>query len=193
MKCYRTIVADPPWEFGWRGGSGGHRRNSTGMGYLTLCYAEIRDMDIPWLAEPYTARDATLFLWLTREALHEGWGAHTAREWGFPQRVGEFIWHKPNFGTGDFPRIGHETCAIYKRGKGSLRPDRPRNVHSVQTWSQPRASNNGGKIHSAKPLGLSDLVEQGHVGPYLELFARRERMGWDSWGDQSLNTAGLVA
>lgn len=30
-------------------------------------------------------------------------------------------------------------------------------------------------------------------GPYVELFARRARFGWDYWGDQSLGTAEMVA
>lgn len=33
------------------------------------------------------------------------------------------------------------------------------------------------------------MVERVSPGPYLELFARRARFGWDYWGDQSLGTA----
>lgn len=43
--------------------------------------------------------------------------------------------------------------------------------------------------HSAKPEAFLDLVEQVSPGPYLELFARRDRLGWDTWGDESLSTA----
>jgi N6-adenosine-specific RNA methylase IME4 len=45
------------------------------------------------------------------------------------------------------------------------------------TW--PRAE------HSRKPDAFLDLVEQVSPGPYLELFARRNRLGWDTWGNQS--------
>lgn len=45
--------------------------------------------------------------------------------------------------------------------------------------------------HSAKPDAFIDLVEQVSPGPYLELFSRRARFGWDYWGDESLNTASL--
>jgi N6-adenosine-specific RNA methylase IME4 len=44
-------------------------------------------------------------------------------------------------------------------------------------------------MHSAKPEAFLDLVEQVSPGPYLELFARRARFGWDYWGDESLETA----
>jgi N6-adenosine-specific RNA methylase IME4 len=36
--------------------------------------------------------------------------------------------------------------------------------------------------HSAKPDAFGDLVEQVSPGPYVELFCRRPRLGWDSWG-----------
>jgi hypothetical protein len=34
--------------------------------------------------------------------------------------------------------------------------------------------------------GAIDLVEQVSPGPYLELFARRQRLGWDTWGNEAL-------
>jgi N6-adenosine-specific RNA methylase IME4 len=36
--------------------------------------------------------------------------------------------------------------------------------------------------HSEKPPAALDLIEQVSPGPYVELFARRQRLGWDSWG-----------
>ena len=47
--------------------------------------------------------------------------------------------------------------------------------------------------HSEKPEAFLDLVEQVSPGPYLELFARRNRLGWDTWGNESLVHAELVA
>lgn len=41
--------------------------------------------------------------------------------------------------------------------------------------------------HSAKPEAFLDIVEQVSPGPYLELFARRQRLGWDTWGKEALN------
>lgn len=182
---YRTIVADPPWPFEWQGGTGGRRANKTTLGYRTITIAEICDL------QPRADKDATLFVWTTQEALHSGDARAVAQAWGFSKRVGEFVWKKPNFGTGVFPRIGHETCLIYKRGRGSLRSDAPRNVHSVQEWKQPYTTN-GGKTHSAKPDAFLDQVEAGYEGPYLEMFARRARFGRDYWGDESLGTALLA-
>lgn len=46
-------------------------------------------------------------------------------------------------------------------------------------------------IHLWRYAGFYDVVEQVSPGPYLEMFSRRERLGWDSWGDQSANSSGL--
>ncbi len=46
--------------------------------------------------------------------------------------------------------------------------------------------------HSAKPEAFLDLVEQVSPGPYLEMFARRNRLGWDTWGNEALNHVSLT-
>lgn len=53
-------------------------------------------------------------------------------------------------------------------------------------WEWPR----GG--HSVKPDAFLDMVEAALPGPYLEMFARRARFGWDYWGDESLGTAEIA-
>jgi N6-adenosine-specific RNA methylase IME4 len=39
--------------------------------------------------------------------------------------------------------------------------------------------------HSRKPDEQYALIESCSKGPYLELFARGERRGWATWGDQA--------
>jgi N6-adenosine-specific RNA methylase IME4 len=38
--------------------------------------------------------------------------------------------------------------------------------------------------HSRKPDELYEIVERCSPGPYLELFARGKREGWDQWGNE---------
>ena len=38
--------------------------------------------------------------------------------------------------------------------------------------------------HSKKPEAFQDIVETVSPGPYLEMFARRQRAGWDTWGNE---------
>lgn len=45
-------------------------------------------------------------------------------------------------------------------------------------WNWPR------KKHSEKPEAFQTVVESVSPGPYLELFARRKRLGWHAWGNE---------
>ena len=38
--------------------------------------------------------------------------------------------------------------------------------------------------HSEKPEEVARRIERLYPGPYLELFARREREGWTTWGNE---------
>ncbi len=122
-------------------------------------------------------------MWTTRRLFREGSAAKVARAWGF-EPCGEVIWGLRNAGMGGILGNGHEPVLIASRGGLPF----PKNALpcGVQFWKQPYAH---GKIHSAKPEGFLDWVEQISPGPYVELFARRARFGWDYWGDQSLGTA----
>jgi N6-adenosine-specific RNA methylase IME4 len=193
VKRYRTIVADPPWPIAWTGGAA-TRVNGRGerhvnhkfkadLPYERMSIEDVCALPVDALAEP----DAHLYLWIPDQFLVEGDGARVVRAWGFePGRL--LIWKKTGFGLGRFPRPQHEALIVSRRG--SL-PFAVGDVGSVQTWKVPYE--NGARAHSRKPDGSIDLIERASPGPYLELFARRARFGWDYWGDQSLGTAEMVA
>ena len=182
---YRTIVADPPWPLTpsegrsrpWAG-AGGRRHRATSFPYPTMSVDEIAALPIGDLAED----EAHLYLWVVAKFNRQGFGVRVAEAWGFTV-VNEIVWDKGNFGLGAFPRPQHEIILVCRRG--SLRFT-PRDVGSVQRWPVERIPNNGGKRHSAKPEAFLDLVERASPGPYLELFARRNRLGWDTWGNEAL-------
>lgn len=89
----------------------------------------------------------------------------------------------------DFLRLGEtldSTVARINAAKGTAeRQKLSRAPSSWFTW--PRGE------HSAKPDAFLDIVEQVSPGPYVELFARRARFGWDYWGNESLGTAEMSA
>jgi hypothetical protein len=58
------------------------------------------------------------------------------------------------------------------------------------SWKRPYDSR-GKPMHSAKPHEFYDLVTTVSPGPRLEMFARRAREGWDSWGDQAVDPVTL--
>jgi N6-adenosine-specific RNA methylase IME4 len=48
--------------------------------------------------------------------------------------------------------------------------------------------------HSRKPDCVRDRIERLVVDPYLELFARETKRGWECWGDQvALFDKGVVS
>lgn len=200
---YRTILADPPWPFQWGGGKGGRRRRETELGYKTMCVEEIAALDVASLAD----ETCNLFLWATDEVYREGQAVQVARAWGFEPVGVSLVWVKDNYGPGLFPRPAHEHLLVCRtKGKKAIwtrewnmetgRMDwiyAVKATHSWQRWGQLRGSRNGGKQHSRKPEGAGDLIELVSPGPYLELFARRTRFGWDSWGDQGLSHVDVAA
>ena len=185
QHSYRTIVADPPWPFQWSAGKGGRRRRETELGYTTMSVDEICALDVRALAHP---EGCHLFLWVTDEMLAEGAGMKVARSWGFERSGPSIVWRKPQFGLGVFPRPQHEQILVCRlRGSRALWKEGANRYGSVFDWNLTYGKNNGGRQHSAKPEGFLDLIECVLPGPYLELFARRNRIGWDTWGDQAIS------
>jgi N6-adenosine-specific RNA methylase IME4 len=171
---YSTIVADPPWPFKWSGGRGGRRAKDVPLRYTLMGLTEIAALPVDDLGD----QDANLFLWATPEMHRRGKAVEVAEAWGF-RVITEIIWEKPNLGMGHFPRNCHEPLLVCTRGQGTFAG--PYDVRSVQRWAQPYTGGSG-KTHSAKPAAAYDLIEQVSPGPYVELFARAPRLGWDSWG-----------
>ena len=174
---YRTIVADPPWpaigdcDYRMRplAAKGGLRGRDSFAPSQLGTLAEINALPVADLAED----ESHLYLWVTAGLNRIGEGVKTAEAWGF-KVVSEMVWRKPCMGLGKFPRPQHEIILICRRG--SL-PFLVNDVGSVGDWAAPRR-------HSQKPEGFLDLVESASPGPYLELFARRQRLGWDTWGNE---------
>lgn len=173
---YRTIVADPPWQITMKMGAGGRRARATEVPYSFMSLDEIMALPVDELAEDA----AHLYLWATRRNFREGIAAAVARAWGF-EPCGEIIWGLRNPGMGGFNGNGHEPVLLAARG--GLPWPKDHLPVGVSLWRQPYAN---GKIHSAKPEAFLDIVEQVSPGPRLEMFARRNRLGWDTWGNEAL-------
>lgn len=177
---YRTIVADPPWHYDKAGGYSWRKGAPSGetrpmLGYGTMSVEEIAALPV----EGWADEDAHLYMWTTQRYL---WDAPAiARAWGFePSKI--LVWAKAptGFSVGGAWGNSCEFVLFGRRGKPTTNARIPRD------WFEwPRGE------HSQKPDAFLDLVEQVSPGPYLEMFARRARFGWDYYGDQSLETADL--
>ena len=157
---YRTIVADPPWRYASAATKADARKR-----YSTMSMEELRSLPVGEL----TAADAHLWLWCTNALMEDGY--RVVRAWGFsPLTV--LTWCKPRPGVGYYLRNNTEHAILSSRGRPLVPETKP-----LSTWWQWSAG-----AHSAKPAAFFDVVEQVSPGPYVELFARQPRLGWDSWG-----------
>lgn len=186
MTRYSTIVADPPWP---HPDTGGRTQSTAGnwrgkwRGYESkLPYDRMSVEDIASLPiADVVGENAHLYLWTTNGFLRD---AYTVVEaWGFkPSTL--LTWCKAPMGIGLGGAYTITTEFVLYARRGSLKPTR----RWDSTWFQFKRPYNGAPAHSAKPEGFLDVVEQVSPGPYLEIFARRARFGWDYAGDGSLGT-----
>lgn len=171
---YSTIVADPPWPIALSPTGGRKQRTRRGQPakmtfapYSTMTIQEIAEMGVEELA---AGGGAHLYLWAVARYLRQAYDV--AAEWGF--RVTQVLtWAKTPYGFGPGGAYANTTEFILFCRRGQLAATAR---ESSTWWNWPR------RDHSVKPAAFYDLVERVSPGPYLELFARQPRLGWDSWG-----------
>jgi N6-adenosine-specific RNA methylase IME4 len=134
-----------------------------------MAVTEIAALPISDLA----AADAHLYLWTTNRYLRHAYTI--AESWGF-EVVKPLVWCKPPHGFFGGAFTSSAEFVLFAR-RGSL-PNTGNAGRQWWTWSRGQ--------HSAKPEAFLDIVEAVSPGPYLELFARRQRLGWDTWGDEAI-------
>jgi len=175
-RKFRTILADPPWQFKNRTGKMApeHKRLNR---YSTMDLDDIKNLPVMRLSDEI----AHLYLWVPNALIPEGLEVMAA--WGFRYKS-NLVWHKirkdggsDGRGVGFYFRNVTELVLFGVRGKNArtLQPGR-RQVNFLA--SQKRE-------HSRKPDGMYDIIESCSPGPYLELFARGIRPGWFVWGNEA--------
>lgn len=133
---------------------------------------EIAALPIRDLAEA----GAHLYVWTINAYVEQTYAI--VRAWGFKPSTLLTWCKRPNgIGLGGTYSLTSEHVLFARRGTCSA----SERVDSTW-WEWPRGR------HSAKPEAFLDMVERVSPGPYLEVFARRARFGWDYAGDGSLGT-----
>ena len=182
-KLYRTIVVDPPWAYSqkWSGGrelssrffKGGTDRGAACM-YDVMDQASMLTLPVNEWAED----NAHLYLWTTNAFVLDAHALMTA--WGFQYKT-MLTWCKNQIGMGRYFRNTTEHVLFGVRGSlKCLRRD------VLTHFNAPRGK------HSEKPAAFYDMVESMSPGPYLDVFARRHRMGWDAFGNECFNEPELL-
>ena len=175
-KKYRTIYADPPWQFQNRTGKVApeHRRLSR---YETMRLSDIKMLPVSDLAAP----QCHLYLWVPNALLPEGLAVMNA--WGFEYKT-NIIWEKVRHdGAPDGRGVGFYFRNVTEILLFGIRGDKNRTLAPAR--SQVNLIRSIKREHSRKPDEFIPLIEACSPGPYLELFARGNRPGWDMWGNQA--------
>jgi N6-adenosine-specific RNA methylase IME4 len=188
------VLADPPWRFATYSAKGRGRspdgpalhprNNHPERHYATMSLEEIKDMRVADAA----GEDSVLLLWAVDPLLPQALEVGAA--WGFTFKTIGFVWAKERrttsvrgegfedrdskrfpMGTGYWTRANPEVCLLFTRGA-------PRRVSASvrKLLIAPR------REHSRKPELQYQRIEALLPGPYLELFSREDRPGWDTWG-----------
>ncbi len=188
---YSTIYADCPWDLiaggrkmdGYKIVDGKQIWNSShskseALPYVTMSNEEIKNLPVKDLAH----KDAHLYMWVTNS--HLPFVFDIIKAWGFNYST-TLVWAKNarGGGLGGAFKITTEFLIFARRGKLKTKE------MTIGTWfNVKREYENGVPKHSLKPSFFHDLIEKTSPGPYLELFARRERAGWDVFGNEVENS-----
>jgi len=175
---YKAILADPPWQFETYSEKG--RQKSTDNHYHSISLDRLKDIELKRLC----AKDCILFLWVVDHSLEVG--LQLMEAWGFTYKTVGFTWvkttrkNKPeetpekwHFGLGYWTRANPEMCLLGTIGKPKRKA---KNVRQLMVAPV--------REHSRKPDDIYKRIESLVDGPYLELFSRTNRPGWDSIGTQ---------
>jgi N6-adenosine-specific RNA methylase IME4 len=180
IKRYGVIYADPPWNFK-NFSEKGTGRNAVAH-YQCMEFGQIARME----PQRWAAKDCVLFLWATDPLLPKA--LELIEAWGFKYKTVGFYWAKTNkranldcltrddffTGLGYWSRANVEQCLLATRGSP------PRMAKDVKRLViGPR------REHSRKPDEVYSRIERLAQGPYLEMFSRQSRAGWDALGNQA--------
>jgi N6-adenosine-specific RNA methylase IME4 len=175
-KKFRTVLADPPWQFQNKTGKMApeHKRLNR---YGTMTLDEIISLPV----SEVVADTAHLYLWVPNALLPDG--LRVMQEWGF-QYKSNIVWHKvrkdggpDGRGVGFYFRNTTELLLFGVKGKNArtLQPGRSQ-VNIIRTMK---------REHSRKPDEQYSIIESCSPGPFLEMFGRGSRKNWVTWGNQA--------
>ncbi|MGF1476959.1 MAG: MT-A70 family methyltransferase [Geminicoccaceae bacterium] len=174
---YRVIYADPPWHFQTYSKRGKGR--SAEAHYDCMSLDRIKSLPVAdWAAD-----NALLLMWTTDPLLPQA--LSVIESWGFTYKTVGFYWAKLNKGAKDrlfteqdlfvgmgfWTRANPEMCLLATKGSPKRQSAAVRRLVMAKR-----------REHSRKPEEVYRRIEALSDGPYLELFARDRRRGWDVWG-----------
>lgn len=176
---YKVIYCDPPWKFKVYDEATGLGRSAEAH-YACLSLEEIKAIPVKDFAD----KDCVLLIWVTDPFLEKGF--EVIKSWGFTYKTVGFYWVKSNALTDVNGRPVHSAPSSFPIGTGYWTRANPEQCLLATHGSPHRLNADVRKLiisprreHSRKPDETYERIERLCEGPYLELFARQIRPGWD--------------
>ena len=175
-KKYKTIYADPPWQFQNRTGKVApeHKRLAR---YGTMTLEEIKQLPVSEVADD----KSHLYLWIPNALLPEG--LEVMKAWGFEYKTNIILEKVRKDGMPDGRGVGFYFRNVTEMLLFGIRGNNNRTLDAGR--SQVNLIRSIKREHSRKPDEFIPLIEHCSSAPFLELFARGNRDGWDVWGNQA--------
>ena len=178
---FQIIYADPPWDYGGKMQFDKTCIKSENVGfekdifisaaafkYPTLKLKELMELKVSSIA----AENCLLFMWTTGPQMENALKLGSA--WGFEYKTVAFVWDKMVHNPGRYTLSQTEFVLVFKKGKIPT----PRGARNIK---QLLSSHRG--EHSEKPKEIkAKISEMFPTQRKIELFARENYIGWDSWG-----------
>jgi N6-adenosine-specific RNA methylase IME4 len=150
---YKTLVIDPPWDYGALSIAG-----RAAPRYATMSHEELLALDVPAWADD----NCHLYLWTTNNFITRA--SELMKHWGFQHKT-VLTWVKPRWGLGSYFRNSTEQVLFGVKGELRTRSD------SIATHFEAPLGD-----HSEKPgCFYDDIVRVASYPPYGEVFQRTER------------------
>ena len=169
---YKVIYIDDPWYYeNWshKGANRGALKHYACMDDDLLCRLPIGAL---------AADNSVMFMWCVWPKIFAADRLIVSRGFEYSGLAWEWIKKNPDtgkysFGGGYGTRKNLEPCILARRGNPKLKTRSERDFLYA-----PR------REHSRKPHEAYEKIERMFDGPYIELFGRNRRDGWDSWGNE---------
>lgn len=164
-----VAIIDAPWRFDTRSAKGKKKSPK----YRTMTISELRA--IGRTIRDVLGTDAVVLAWVTAPQLANAFALFA--DWGL-EYASWRAWQKDRLGTGYWVQSDAEILLIFKRGKPKP-PPRGRQGRTLFKGKRLESR------HSSKPVVIHEWVESCYPNARkVELFARRERVGWETYGDE---------
>lgn len=176
-KKYDIVYTDPPWKQS-KGGKKAVRPNSSGkdLDYQTMSIEQIAELHKS-VFDNNVNKKHNVFMWTIDKYLHQT--EEMMKNFGYNLHA-RMIWDKINGIPAAFTvRYSHEYLLwFYKKGDILMPSDETRGKYSTVLREMVTK-------HSKKPECAYEMIEDMFPNASkLEMFARNERTGWDSWGNE---------